>query len=428
MSTKVLLEEAEIDRRIAAAVAQVNTKGRDWYGVSGLGGESTQLIRTGRAAGVTLNIVDNEDDSNLKEFVLSDATMQAFFNFPKHTDSHGNVFVTIRPLSFRIDRKSNGEVQAISVKEYEQGDEELGFELHPAFKKWTSNTEYNGYGNLEVAVYLSACYDTDNEEVYEGDVSSASDISVLEVNSKSGLSYVLSYATWQAGMQVIKQTDASYNMFHVNVWGLFKDLAYIYLATTDPWGLVGVDKTNGDAESDMTGETDGIVSHSGFNASAFIFKLFNIDNFFAPTVVNGIYNTHGNNIYFANKIDTDASSDTDYIKSSIPFTFPGEYGSEEYDIVTKVTRDAQNFALSLPTAYRPIENNRWEEPDIYYASGVEGYEPSQGNRGQIYSVFNYGPTDGHFGGIGIEYSGWVGAFVDAWYDCTYALRLCKAPI
>ncbi len=445
MSTKVLLEEAEIDRRIAAAIAESRGgSSAKIYGISGIGSENPIWTRTGDAAGVTLNITENENDGDLAEFVLSDPTMQAFFDFPVSVDSKGNVFVTIRPLAFKANRTVNGEIQALSVKEYEDGDEELGFELHPAFKKWTDETHFNGYGSIQIAKYFSACYNKTDDEVYEGDVGYAIenedyDIDEFEVNSKSGLNYGLSYCSWDKGLEVIENTDSTYRMFHWLYLDLFRKLAMIYLARADVYNMLEVEFSSELDENDVevfggadkeytTGNTDDIVSHSGFNRATNQIKLFNIDDALGATSLNGCYNAGNRTLYYTRLLDTNAHLSEGYLRSNLQIST--SY-SGEYNIISKWTCDANEPAFSWATAQLP---NSAEQPEgslenVYYAckQKVATIEDDDSARGQCYSVFSYYNSE-IYPECGLFCSDWNDYFYRAWDYGNFALRLCKEPV
>lgn len=398
------------------------------YGVSGMGSVTPVWQRTYDAAGVTLSLTNQSGNSNLVNFVLSDNAMQEFFHFQETTDANGNVFLVIPPLAFRYDRINENEVEALSVKLYEDGDEQYGFELHPAFKKWTSNTEYSGYGNIQIAKYLSAPLDTVTRRAAEGDVSSRN-VSEIKVRSVKGEDYSLSYASWSKGLQFIKATDASYRMFHWMYRDLIVKLASIFFARADIYNMLGL--TASQVIECTTGTTDSITSHSGFNKTSGQMKLFGIDAAFEATTVNGIYRNSDDAVYYTHLTDTNAETDSGYMRSSL--SVPSSYEGDTYaGSITKISIDESESALAIPTANIFLTNGEeaFEQKNHseYYCSRFREYG-SPSTRGQLYSFMRYlGGGEGYlYTEDGLFFVFWDLEFDGAWCDGDYggALRLCK---
>lgn len=397
------------------------------YGVSGMGSVTPVWKRTYDAAGVTLSL--NPQDGDLVNFVLSDNAMQDFFNFQETTDENGNVFIVIPPMSFRYDRINEDEVEALSVKLYEDGDEAYGYELHPAFKKWTSNTEFDGYGNIQIAKYMSAPLDTRTGEAAE-DWISAEDADYIKVRSVAGENYALSYAEWGIGLPIIKATDPTYRMLHWSYRDLLVKLATIFFARSDIYDMLGA--TSEDSYEPTTGSTDEISSHSGFNRTTGQIKLFGIDAAFAATNINGIYKNSDDNVCYTHMLDTDAKKDGGYITSDLVAT--SAYGGEIHSgSITKISTDKQERALGFPTAFIQLEDGESSDPgnhSTYYCSRVRDWGTPT-DRGQIWAFNKAVNLDGILlveDGLFFVY--WFDAFFNAWnlgYNNHGALRLCKEP-
>lgn len=425
----VFLDENEIDNRIQTAVknAKIGNNAKI-YGVSGIGQENPILVRTHDAAGVTLNI---EDDGDAIECVASDVTFQEFFNFKEHTDELGNVFLTITPKSFKFDRTSNGEVTAISVKEYEDGDEEKGYMLHPFFKTWKTEKAYDGVVSREIAKYLNAAYDTANDEVYEGDCGSAKDDIV--VTSKAGLNYKMSYASWADGRYIVKNTNYKYGIMHWHFVSLFRLLFLIYFATTDLFELFGLGNLGQDGDDefsfgDITGGGDHIISHTGFSWINNVFKIFNIDNALFGITIDGCYHTN-EAYYYSQLFDFDASIDEGATKSTIIPTGGFSGGDADYDTITKMEYDEGEPFFIQATAFRQataeIPQGDLRAAHQYYCNQQKNWAPADGDRGYLIA-FNYSGCPCNFEGA--FFSFWNIGFNNAWYyDYCRAVRLCKSP-
>lgn len=444
MATKVILEEEEIDRRINAAVKNaIGGKYRSKvYGVSGMGSENPIWTRTYDAAGITLTNTESADDADLIETTASDSEFQSFFDFPESTDEHGNVFITIQPLAFRFDRTCNGEVQAMSVKMYENGDEEQGFVLHPAFKKWTSETEWNGFGPIKIAKYISApAYKSTGDAVAgEGDSEylpeSGHSNSDYAVQSKTGLYAYGTYIDWDTGMEIIKGTDESYCMFHWMYADLLRRLACIYFARADIWNFYGLEFTEQEgggyeslAKGLFTGATDDIVSHTGFNSNTNQLKLFNLDDAFGGVVVNGCYIDSVGAPWYSHLVDTDANSDGGYQRSNLVMSTSYNWTGT---LVTKFTSDANEPFFAVATAQLPITEDHPEDTvrNVFYCGKQKTYGfPSEGSRGGLQNLFCYGNNE-IYPDSGLFYSFWRSGFRFAWSDgggSSGGLRLCKEP-
>lgn len=426
----VFLDENEIDNRIQTAVknAKIGNNAKI-YGVSGIGQENPILVRTHDAAGVDLVLTNN---NGLIECVATDDTFQKFFDFPEHTDELGNVFLTITPKAFKFDRTSGGEVTAISVKEYEDGDEANGYMVHPFFKNWTSETTYDGIVSREIAKYLNAAYDIVNDEVFEGDVNE-SNRDDLVVTSKPGLNYYSSYAPWEHGRYVVKNTSEKYGIMSWMFIDLFQYLFLIYFGRTDihrffdvlEWSIDEYGCCSEDVEmSPMTGTTDSIESHTGFNTESNHYKIFNIDNALFGISVDGCYHTN-DGYYYSHLFDFDASIDTGALKSTISNKIT-DYVTEA-DMITKIGYDEYEPAFKVPVAARQCTADQpaGTVQNIYYSCRQYLYEPSDGVRGQLISFAWYGTV--FFPDNGAFYSRWDRGFSDAWVNNVGAVRLCKSP-
>lgn len=401
------------------------------YGVRGLGQENPILTRTYDAKSVEINIVDNGD---FKEVHASDQAFQDFFNFPEHTDELGNTFLTITPKSFRFDLTSNGEILAISVKEYEDGDEELGFQVHSAFKKWITETAYDGVGSIQIAKYNNSAWNKVNNR-YAQDADPNAE---LVVRSVSGATTDHHYATWDNGIEIINNTNVDYNLLHWMYRDLLQMLMTIYFARTDihnmfeihfDWDGSGWEETT--EKSSVTGNTDGMDSHTGFNADTRQYRIFGFDDFVTGTTVNGCYVAPGHHAY-SHLFHFDAKNDEGALISSLPKLV--NYGDGDFDIITKLGFDPLEPAFKVPVALRPTTSEAPEDSiqNIYYAakgvippdSKLAGNEQNQ--RGQLYA-FSY-RTQYIFPDNGIFYSRWDYGFSDAWYDADdVSARLCKPP-
>ncbi|MFA5575399.1 MAG: hypothetical protein WC994_10180 [Brumimicrobium sp.] len=401
------------------------------YGIRGLGQENPILTRTYDAKSVTLDIVTNGD---FKEVYASDQAFQDFFNFPEHTDALGNVFITITPKSFRFDLTSNGEIIAISVKEYEDGDEELGFHVHSAFKKWVTETAYDGVGSIQIAKYNNSAYDVNYDDYADG----ISDIDDIRVRSVEGVTTDHHYASWDDGLYIVKNTHSDYNLLHWMYLDLMRMLMVIYFARTDihnmfeiPFDWAGDNWEETTEKSSITGNTDGMDSHTGFKADTRQYRIFGLDDFITGTTINGCYVAPGQHIY-SHLFHFDALNDDGGLTSSLPKLT--NYGDGDFDIITKLGFDPLEPAFKVPVALRPTTSETPEDSvqNIYYSS--KGIIPSdsqiagneQNQRGQLYA-FSY-RTQYIFPDNGIFYSRWYDGFYYAW-DCDYysSARLCKPP-
>ena len=429
----VFLEETEIDRRIHDAVAKVQNKDKPKiYGVSGMGSENPQWARTYDAAGITLNIVQN---GRYKECVASDEAFQEFFRPKKYIDEHGNHFLTFTPKSYRIDRTSAGEITALSIKEYEDGDEQKGFKVYDFFKNWITENEYSGIVSRDVAQYLSSCYDKLNESTYSGNVSNADDISELIVRSVPNESFNESYASWDEGTQVIKQTDQRYTKLSWMFLAFFRDMCCVYFARSDIHNFFGLEfEENPDdgasrwssiEQSNLTGETDGMTSHTGFDTESNHYRIFDLDHALAGVTVDGCYMT-AEGFYFSRLPDFDISADEGAKISSIT-SMPTSYEGE-YDIITKIAYDPANPDIRLAVAQRKVTADYPEASlqNIYYSCINKLYKIEEyGQRSQLYALAYY--TTEQYPDSGLFFSGWGGGVDRAWSGDCYALRLCKTP-
>lgn len=407
------------------------------YGIRGLGQENPILTRTYDAKSVTLDIVTNGD---FKEVYASDQAFQDFFNFPEHTDALGNVFITITPKSFRFDLTSNGEIIAISVKEYEDGDEELGFHVHSAFKKWVTETAYDGVGSIQIAKYNNSAYDIDNDQVANGQLGyEIGEIHPenIRVRSVAGEPTDQSYAPWDAGLYAVKNTNQDYNLLHWMYLDLMRMLMVIYFARTDlhnmfeiPFDWNGNDWEETTEKSSITGNTDGMDSHTGFKADTRQYRIFGLDDFITGTTINGCYVAPGRHVY-SHLFHFDALNDDGALVSSLPKLV--NYGDGDFDIITKLGFDPLEPAFKVPVAQRPTSSEYPEDSvqNIYYSakgiipsdSAIAGNEQNQ--RGQLYA-FSY-RTQYIFPDNGIFYSRWNHWFNDAWSGGNCSARLCKPP-
>lgn len=410
----IFLDENEIDKRIQTAVKNVKVgNGAKIYGVSGIGQENPVLTRTYDAAGITLDIAD---DGDIIECVASDSAFQEFFNFPEHTDELGNVFLTITPKAFKFDRTSNGEVTAISVKEYEDGDEEKGYMLHSFFKNWITETEYDGIVSRDIAKYLGHY----NEETNQ-------------IEAKPNRDYSSSYKPWDEGREIIKNTNPKYGIMSWMFVDLFRMLFLIYFARTDIHKLFGLtwDYTNEDGMEEkydygtLTGTTDEIISHTGFNKDSNHYKIFNIDHALCGITVDGCYREK-EGFYFSHLFEFDASKDNGALKSSIMEGCTSYDG--EYDIITKIKYDTFDPAFKVGVSARQVTSEFPEGSiqNIYYSANqkiISADYMEEGDRGQLW-VFGWNfkqyPDKGAF------YSYWNYEFDDAW-GYGDGVRLCKSP-
>ena len=399
------------------------------YGVSGMGSVTPVWQRTYDAAGVTLSLTNQSGNSNLVNFVLSDNAMQEFFHFQETTDANGNVFLVIPPLAFRYDRINENEVEALSVKLYEDGDEQYGFELHPAFKKWTSNTVYSGYGNIQIAKYMSVPLDTKTQSAATGSLSGRN-ASEIKVRSVKGGKYSLSYVPWGEGLKMIKATDPEYRMLHWSYRDLIVKLASIFFARSDISDMLGLE--DGQALDTTTGTTDTITSHSGFNRTSGQIKLFGMDAAFAATTVNGIYRNSDDVIYYTHLLDTDAEKDTGYAKSSL--TVPNAAYDGHTGSITKISVDKDERALGTPTANIRLSDDdeacyEGNHSEYYSSRWIDYGTPS--TRGQMWAFHKAVDYEGnYFVEDGLFFVCWVVEFGSAWSDYDDrggALRLCKNP-
>ena len=400
------------------------------YGVSGMGNVNPVWRRTYDAAGVTLTLENQDGDESLVDFVLSDTAMMEFFRFQETTDDKGNVFIIIPPLSFRYDRINNNEVEALSVKLYEDGDEAYGYELHPAFKKWTSNTEFEGYGSIQIAKYMSSALDETTGEVAENDLSDR-DPSEIKVRSVSGEPCDKSWVQWNEGLAMITATDPTYRMLHWSYRDVIVKLASIFFARADIYDMLGVKA--GDNMDLTSGTTDEITTACGYNRTSGQIKLFGIDAMFYPTNLNGVYQNFDRTIKYTHLLDTNPNTAEDYLNSSL--VVPNFYESDlplYAGSVTKISVDENEHALGFPSANLKLrsEHDSGEEGlhSTYYCSRSRDWGIPE-SRGQIYAFQKYidtmvYPEDGLF------FVDFNGEFWCAWGVSDYdggGLRLCKDP-
>ena len=400
------------------------------YGVSGMGNVNPVWRRTYDAAGVTLTLENQDGDESLVDFVLSDTAMMEFFRFQETTDDKGNVFIIIPPLSFRYDRINNNEVEALSVKLYEDGDEAYGYELHPAFKKWTSNTEFEGYGSIQIAKYMSSALDETTGEVAKNDLSDR-DPSEIKVRSVSGEPCDKSWVQWNEGLAMITATDPTYRMLHWSYRDVIVKLASIFFARADIYDMLGVKA--GDNMDLTSGTTDEITTACGYNRTSGQIKLFGIDAMFYPTNLNGVYQNFDRTIKYTHLLDTNPNTAEDYLNSSL--VVPNFYESDlplYAGSVTKISVDENEHALGFPSANLKLrsEHDSGEEGlhSTYYCSRSRDWGIPE-SRGQIYAFQKYidtmvYPEDGLF------FVRFCDVFWYAWDDLDYfngGLRLCKDP-
>ncbi len=400
------------------------------YGVSGIGNENPVLTRTNDAVGVSLSVTERDI---YKECVANDVDFQKFFDFPQYTDELGNVFITITPKSFKIDFTNDGEITAISVKEYERGDENLGFFVHPFFKKWTSETTYNGVVSRDIAKYLSSAYDKVNGEVFEGSISESNKNNIV-VRSVPNEDYTKSSASWELGREVIKNTNESYGIMSWLFIDLFRTLCLIYFARTDLNNLFHIEFEYSDDEysrqydplehGTTTGATDDIDSHTGYNTETHQFKIFNIDDALACITVDGCYQTK-DGFYYSYLFDFDASKDVGAHKSMLSTKVTSYDG--EYDIITKMSYDIDEPAFKVATAMRHATNTNPVDSvqNIYYSAKHKLYIIEDDSRGQLYS-FAWSNYD-VYPDWGVFFSFWDSGFVYCWDNDSNAVRLCKSP-
>lgn len=421
------------ERQVIAleALAQGKTPlNKTIYGIRGLGQENPILTRTYDAKGVTLNIVENGD---FKEVYASDQAFQDFFNFPEHTDALGNVFITITPKSFRFDLTSKGEILAVSVKDYEDGDEELGFHVHSAFKKWVTETAYDGVGSIQIAKYNNSAYDVNYDDYADGN----SDIDDIRVRSVEGVTTDHHYASWDDGLYIVKNTHSDYNLLHWMYRDLMQMLMVIYFARTDLHNMFEIPFTwdvdnweQSTEKSSDTGNTDGMESHTGFNADTRQYRIFGFDDFVTGTTINGCYVAPGRYV-FSHLFHFDAKNDDGGLTSSLLKLT--SYGSGDLDIITKLGFDPIDPAFKVPVALRPTTSESPEDSvqNIYYSAKViispddQLAENDTNGRGQLWA-FSYW-TRYIFPDNGIFYSRWSYWFDGAWNDDVYSARLCKPP-
>lgn len=373
----IFLDENEIDRRIQTAVLEAkNDKGQRVYGVSGIGQENPKLTRTFDAANVDLVLSTNDDKV---ECVATNEEFQKFFEFPEYTDELGNVFVTITPKAFRFDRINDGEITAISVKEYEEGDEDRGYYVHPFFKNWTSETSYNGVVSRDIAKYPAAFYNKlTNTSIVEALPENVADV---EIASRSGLNIVVEEPEWSGVLKVywnqaqsiIKQTHPRYCIASWMYVDLFRMLSLIYFGRTDILNFFGLKWSVSNNEwdnpiSNITGTTNQIQSHTGFNKATNRFKIFNVDSALASMTVGGCYYKKDEGFIFSHLDDFDLENPKNGIKSTISDYANTYHG--EYDIVTKFKFDEFEPAFKVGVAARQITATAPEGTvnNIYYSS------------------------------------------------------------
>lgn len=435
------LPDLETQQRIANALEQglgltVTKYPFKVYGITGLGGENPQLRRTHDAEGVEIVITENEDDSDLLNATLTDPVMHEFFNFAVYEDANGNFFVEGRPLAIKFFLTANREVVGYGVAEYFDGIEIYGFRPFTANKKWITQNAYNGVGSIPIAKYLSAAWNVQDDDIVYGhihyDYGTHPDDTV--VTSRPGLDYAQSYAEWDIGMEVIKNTDSSYNMMHWSYGAYQRLLALVFFANTNIFKIFDIEfpgyDDNGAAlqlnQETITGTTDNIVSHTGFNKATNQFKVFNIDAFIAQTNLQGAYFLDYE-YYYSHLVDSDAKYDEGYLKSSILAV--NSYRSGEYDIITKMEFDPSEPDFQMPTALRMTTADKPEDSvsNIFYSSKAKIAAHGSVDVRIRFQQFSY--YIGRFAeNSGLNYVRVLNDFGDAWNDTgSGSLRLCKPP-
>ena len=426
---KSTLEEAK-----AYADKKVAEKHLTIYGVSGIGDENPELTRTYNAAGIKL--IKTKINGNI-EVTANDPAFQEFFNFKESTDELGNVFVNIPPMSFKIDRIENNEVKAISVKLYETGDENLGFEVHPFFRHYINETEWDGVTSRQVAKYL-LYYQTEDDG---GDG---------KVHSKTNKEYMSNtYLDWDEARKAIKDTKESYAMINWHFISFFRMMAIIYLGTIDIYkffekedAFITISGDEGGYQGEVTtyndwpnetGTTDNIVSHTGMNIDNTTIKLFNIDNALRGVTCGGIFIDTNGKWCYSNLADFDINKDEGGIETDIGVLKTMSPEGEEVDAITKMGIANNNPFLVVPTALRVVTaDETFNIPKVYhryYCAKAEFYgsaDSSSGmGRGQ---VIYFGFIEGPGLDLGLFYSDCYARVYDAWNDDSYGCRLCKLPL
>lgn len=338
----VFLDENEIDNRIEKAIANLKiNSNRKIYGVSGLGNQNSLLTRTYDAAGIDF-IVESKDGVNIDCYAKNNETFNEFFNFKPYYDELGNAFVTITPKSFKIDRETNGEITAISVKEYEIGDEERGYEPHSFFKKWTNETEWDEIISRDVAVFLSS---SDNKN------------GVDVITSKPGLEY--GYEYYKSLLEVrnaIQNTNPRYGIVDWMYLDFFRLMCVIYFGRTDLMNMINFPFIKD--ESGYCSEDEYIVGdnmpinnrnhHTFFNKEYKHFTIFNISNALVATYIDRCKYIHGEGFYYTHLFEFDPDNAAGYIKSNTT-TGINSY-IEPYGAITKLRYDTTDSAFKLATS------------------------------------------------------------------------------
>lgn len=423
---KSTLEEAK-----AYADKKIAEKHLTIYGVSGIGDENPELTRTYNAAGIKL--IKTKINGNI-EVTANDPAFQEFFNFKESTDELGNVFVNIPPMSFKIDRIENNEVKAISVKLYETGDENLGFEVHPFFRHYINETEWDGVTSRQVAKYL-LYYQT---EADGGDG---------KVHSKSNKKYASNtYLNWDKGRQAIKDTKESYAMINWHFISFFRWITLIYLARVDVYKFFEKEDVDGEGDegnpiaqlynawNSETGLTDSIVSHTGMNIENTSIKLFNIDDALHGVSCGGIYVNSEGKYGYSNIADFDINKDTGAVEAQQGILQSMSVDNVEADNITKMGIVDENEYLQMPAALRLATSDLTYDCSKayhnYYCSKAKFCgNPAESDNpiGRAQIIF-FGWTDGPCIDNGL-FSSLCNLWVTyAWRNIYYGCRLCKLPL
>lgn len=338
----VFLDENEIDNRIEKAIANLKiNSNRKIYGVSGLGNQNPILTRTYDAAGIDF-IVESEDGVNIDCYAKNNEEFNEFFNFKPYHDELGNVFVTITPKSFRIDREASGEITAISVKEYEIGDEERGYEPHSFFKKWTSETEWDGIVSRDVAVFLSSSGDKNGVDV---------------ITSEPGVEYGYDY--YNSLLEVrnaIQRTNPRYGIVDWMYLDFFRLMCVIYFGRTDLMNMINYpfakDERGDWSEQELITPDNMPINyrknHTFFNKEYKHFTIFNISNAFVATYIDRCCYIHGEGFYYTHLFEFNPDNTTEYIKSNIT-TGVTSY-NEACGAISKLRYDTTDVAFKIATA------------------------------------------------------------------------------
>lgn len=356
---------------------------------------------------------------------------QDFFNFEPSTDELGNVLINIPPMSFRIDKMESNEIKTISVKLYETGDENLEFQVHPFFRRYISETEWDGVVSRQVAKYLLYYQAEDNGKVHS------------KSNKVCANNACLS---WDNARKAIKETNRNYAMVNWHFISFFRMLTMIYLGTTDVYCFFKKVKTSNFDDNyyqedaainnvllNQTGTTDNIVSHTGMNIDSIAIKLFNIDNALYGISGGGIFIDSEEDWCYSNLADFDINKGEGGIKTKIKVLKSTPYKKEKVWAITKMEIANNNPFLVIPTALNSITNNKSlncsKMHHRFYSSKVEFYGNADScremGRGQ---VVYFGCEKGSGLNLGLFYSACYVRVVYAWLYDSCGCRICKLPL